>query len=777
MERQNYSGVDTVKAATYTDDNLPATLYLPIYSYSPEEIFSGNILLFNVDFFGDKERIYAETEDGSKYYVDEYNSVTELESKVAEDEKEIKAYYYDKDGEKVATSTQNIGVQLRDTISRWYVALRNIALVVMMIVLLYIGIRMLLSTLSTDKAKYRQMLQDWFMGVLILFFMHYIMAFSVTIVQRFTDLVSTTVSSERYVSMIPNDSENKLHQYCVDNGMWNLLYNQDGTPVYEADPGEGNADTSKKDIYLMYPSNLLGYSRIRLQLANWGTEYLGYALVFIILVIYTAVFTFTYLKRVLYMAFLTLMAPLVSVTYPIDKMNDGSAQGFNKWFKEYIFNLLIQPLHLLLYYILITSAFDLAADNVLYSLVAIGFMIPAEKLLRSFFGFQKSETAGTLSSAAGGALAMGAISKLSGGVKKAISGKSGGGKGSSSDSGDDENTAIKMPGDIDRTQALIEEGESPNTSGTANETTQEAATAGVMNGEGNTTEGNSAQEQDNSQQINSANNRQIDNNGEEDNGQQNEENSQWDALKSNAQMRMARYGGAVKAGLSDRRDKTRRKIRKNLKALPGKAVRFTGKAVAGVAIGGGLGAVGIAAGAAMGDPSKAATYAAGATAAGFAATYGALSNRSPLDKEAFNQAYNDPKYDDLHVSEQLKDFKANYRGTLERNFDKDKAKEILKKGGLAEQAIRNNVSDIDEVVAMQQMIDDKEVKDAKGAIAVAQTHQKLQDYSKAEQDKFWDKEVKAFESKGETHEKAIGSKDLAKGKVDKFDKYKKGVRK
>ena len=191
MERQNCSGVDTVKAATYTEDNLPATLYLPIYSYSPEEIFSGNILLFNVDFFGGKDRIYAETKDGAKYYVDEFNSVNELESKVSEDEKEIKAYYYDKDGEQVATSTQNIGVQLRDTISRWYVAIRNIALVIMMIVLLYIGIRMLLSTLSSDKAKYRQMLQDWLMGVLILFFMHYIMAFSVTIVQRLTDVVST----------------------------------------------------------------------------------------------------------------------------------------------------------------------------------------------------------------------------------------------------------------------------------------------------------------------------------------------------------------------------------------------------------------------------------------------------------------------------------------------------------------------------------------------------------------------------------------------------------
>ena len=47
-----------------------------------------------------------------------------------------------------------------------------------------------------------------------------------------------------------------------------------------------------------------------------------------------------------------MIAPFVALTYPIDKLNDGQAQGFNKWLKEYIFNLLIQPMHLLLYTIL-----------------------------------------------------------------------------------------------------------------------------------------------------------------------------------------------------------------------------------------------------------------------------------------------------------------------------------------------------------------------------------------------------------------------------------------
>jgi hypothetical protein len=156
----------------------------------------------------------------------------------------------------------------------------------------------------------------------------------------------------------------------------------------------------------------MGYVRIMMQTNKGTSEFIGLVICYLILVIFTVMFTFTYLKRVLYMAFLTLIAPLVALTYPIDKIGDGQAQGFNKWIKEYIFNLLIQPMHLILYYILISSVFSLAGTNVIYSIVALGFMIPAEKLLRSLFGFEKAQTPPALGGPTGTALAMGALNKL-----------------------------------------------------------------------------------------------------------------------------------------------------------------------------------------------------------------------------------------------------------------------------------------------------------------------------------------------------------------------------
>ena len=45
--------------------------------------------------------------------------------------------------------------------------------------------------------------------------------------------------------------------------------------------------------------------------------------------------------------FLIMIAPLITVTYAIDKAGDGKAQAFSIWIKEFAVNVLIQPLHAL----------------------------------------------------------------------------------------------------------------------------------------------------------------------------------------------------------------------------------------------------------------------------------------------------------------------------------------------------------------------------------------------------------------------------------------------
>ena len=428
MERR-YLGAVT----SYSDQRIPEDLYIPAITLSPEEIFQGKILLFNVNFFEKGKEPIAKYEDKKDK---DGNVVKDTAGNTIQ---ELKYYYYlDDNGEEVKTSKQNMATELRATVSKWYVTLRNIALVAMMIILVYIGIRMLLSTIASDKAKYKQMLQDWFMALLLLFLMHYIMAFSVKIVEKVTNIVDSSVDKKQYFSLIPFSSDSgkakKFKEFVQEAGLQDCYITADGQQTQDEDDAKG----------ILYPTNLMGYIRIDAELTTFGTVYIGKALCYFILVLMTIYFVFTYLKRVLYMAFLTIIAPLVAVTYPIDKINDGSAQGFDRWFKEYVFNLLIQPLHLVLYYILVTSAWNLSSTNIIYSLVALGFMIPAEKLLRSFFGFEKAHTPGLLAGPAGAALTMNAMNSLANRGKKALGGGNGNNNGNSNSSSNEEARKPRM---------------------------------------------------------------------------------------------------------------------------------------------------------------------------------------------------------------------------------------------------------------------------------------------------------------------------------------------
>ena len=416
---------------SYSSNSMPKNkhMYLPIYTLTPEEIFQEKILLFNVDFFSKPKEIFVKAKNGQTTSKDTNNLNEWIDNNGG-----IEKYYYNEGNDEITTSPQDSAVVLRDTISKWYVGLRNIAIVCMMIVLLYIAIRILLSSVAADKAKYLQMLRDWFIGLILLASMHYIMAFSNVVVNKLTEIVSTSIASNKYYVQFPDfgDTMNDIADKDEDKGSsstntnpitvnlsgtgfgWGEDY-QVSTPInydYDKDQIIDNGDNNQRMI--TWPTNLMGRFRLCLQMNSWGMDYVGYCLCYIVLVFFTLFFVFTYLKRLLYMAFLTIIAPLVALTYPIDKITDGSAQGFDKWFKEYIFNLLIQPLHLLLYYILVTSAFDLAATNMIYALVAIGFMMPAEKLLRSFFGFEKAHTPPAIGGPAATALTLGAMNKLAG---------------------------------------------------------------------------------------------------------------------------------------------------------------------------------------------------------------------------------------------------------------------------------------------------------------------------------------------------------------------------
>ncbi len=218
-----------------------------------------------------------------------------------------------------------IAYLLQDTIAKWYHNLRIIAIVGMMSVLVYIGIRITISSASEQKAKYKELLKDWFVGMVLLFTMHYIMNFSNVAVYRLTEVFN----SVNPVQMVPITEDNI-------NGVAGKVLETLNKYEIKPDGYDGRvlwASTEKDGkTYVEWHTNLMGAVRMKAEAHKEdGNDeaFIGYSLMFLVLVIYTISFCWVYLRRVVYMAFLTLIAPLVALTYPIDKVNDGHAQGFN----------------------------------------------------------------------------------------------------------------------------------------------------------------------------------------------------------------------------------------------------------------------------------------------------------------------------------------------------------------------------------------------------------------------------------------------------------------
>lgn len=370
---------------------------VPFTRYSPEKIFSGAVPAFDVNFIDPKD--WSETlTDTEKQEIKDAQEVIDNEDSTDEEKAEETIKKTE------AKNNKSIAMILHDTIAKWYVALRNLAIVGMLIILLYVGIRIIVSSTASDKAKYKEFLKDWLIALCLLFTLHYIMTFTVTVVNSVTEAIA---------GGNPGKGTNNIPVIVVEG---------------DAEAAKGaTADSAK----FKFNTDIMGYARFLIQYDDLGTKVL-YFIIYMAMVIYTVMFTITYLKRSLTMAFLTMIAPLIALTYPIDKIGDGSAQGFNSWLKEYVYNALIQPFHLIIYTVFAGSAVvDLSAENPIYAIIVLAFISQSEKMLRKFFGFDKASSAGSLGSFAGGAAAMSLTQKLIGSVAHRKKGGSGGSGGNS----------------------------------------------------------------------------------------------------------------------------------------------------------------------------------------------------------------------------------------------------------------------------------------------------------------------------------------------------------
>ena len=304
---------------------------------------------------------------------------------------------------------------LQKSISTWYKAVRVVAIVVLLSMLVFVGIKMILTSVSEEKAKYKKFFIDWLTAICLLFILHYIMIFILEITQSLTNVFLDKNGEPNIMVELPEDTKIKDGEALLPGGPIKMI--DENTPATEIVDGVEKVIVKPGGLTNpVWSCSFTGYIRLRAGMCKNDTfdlESLSYSIIYLALVVYTFMFTFIYIRRVLTMAFLTMIAPLIAVTYPLDKIKDGRAQAYEIWIKEYTFNALIQPVHLIIYILTVSNVMNTIKDHPMFALIAMGFLLPAEKFIRKMFGFDRAETLNALGKAAGGAAIMSGVKQLS----------------------------------------------------------------------------------------------------------------------------------------------------------------------------------------------------------------------------------------------------------------------------------------------------------------------------------------------------------------------------
>ena len=402
-------------------------------------IFCDDAHAYKFDPNGDGIKVYLTAESIIKGKFVLFDADIFKEVKNWDDSGEIHRYYDDgKAGNWVVKSKTT----LRNTIAGWYYNLLNFAIVSLLSVLVYVGIRMLISTISQDKAKYKIMFKDWLVALCILIAMHYIMIGILTVTSKITETIGTDGGDGNQLSHIMSVIY-RINENESEGGWWTKSCNGE-EEGYEDNVEGCRFHTTEDGVEKHYTMS----------------DAFAYEILLGFIAVITVLFMWKYLKREFTVIFLILLGPISCITYPIDKISDGKAQAFNKWLTEFIYNVLIQPFHLLLYLVLVGSAVKLANENLIYGLACLAMLIPAEKFVKEMFGF-KDKLGSPLGAMAAGAAGGHLLSKM--------------GKGGSSGSSGGNNNAVTTIKNKDVDKGLLTSGGGAEASASA----QAGATGGL----------------------------------------------------------------------------------------------------------------------------------------------------------------------------------------------------------------------------------------------------------------------------------------------------------
>lgn len=289
-------------------------------------------------------------------------------------------FFSDKAGGLSVAEDSVVGI-IRKTVATWYVSFRNLVIMALSIIIIYVGIRMAISTIPQDKAKYKEMLVGWFKSLLIVLFIHFAMYIVINL-------------NESLVGILENAMINSV-------GEEQSIYETIRTRAYDIRPTVG------------IPGMIM----------------------YIALVITWVRFLWVYAKRMFTVLILVIIAPFIGAKYAIDSASGKKGSSFGSWLYDFVMNVFLQSVHALVYITIMVTSLNLAVESVtgfIIALIFMNFMLSADELVRNIMNFDKSglakqaakqEEIKDIKKAASAAIFVGTMGKASIGVVKGVKNK------------------------------------------------------------------------------------------------------------------------------------------------------------------------------------------------------------------------------------------------------------------------------------------------------------------------------------------------------------------
>lgn len=293
--------------------------------------------------------------------------------------------------------------QFKSNISEWFYKFRALAIAGYLIMLLYIGVRILLAVGGKQQERYKDMLTCWGQGVIILFIFPLVIRYSMKI----NHAIVTEIGSGVAVRTVSGSVQVTYPQSTEDTEDAQIAAQGVTTSPFEDGASNGDYMAAMANSYKQEKSIMKAF-------------------VYLVMVIQFILILITYYKRLFMFSFLFVIFPIIAFTYVIDKVGDGHAQAFEAWTKEIILNIFMQCIHAVVYVFVMSVAFTGTTYNNdwVLTIVGITFLFKGEEILRTILGQSGGETAKSMKQTAAKAAATIAVTqtisnKLSSGASKA----------------------------------------------------------------------------------------------------------------------------------------------------------------------------------------------------------------------------------------------------------------------------------------------------------------------------------------------------------------------